>query len=315
MKHEGVAVTEGKGGRVVCYMGDDQRFDYIYKYVSKDNWKRMFRQGVHPLDEGTLYAARFNDDGTGDWLELSMDNKDIAASGRFADLADILVSAREAADIAGATPMNRPEWTTVAPNTDVFCTLTNNSQLTEDTANAANPIRTSSDGHIMKWRDSENHVGVTFEWDIFVVSADVQAENAEDPNYSPATDFDTFSDPDGLWADQDGRLFIQTDGGQPTVEFEGVEYPLNDQMLVANSKTGELKRIFVGVNSDEITGIAVTPDRRTMFINTQHPGNGDPSRTNFPARDKNGAFIADGVTIPRDCTIVITKKDGGIIGS
>lgn len=288
-KHEGIALTIGRGGRAVGYMGDDQRFDYIYKFVSDRNWVAMKAQGISPLDEGTLYAARFNEDGTGDWLPLTMDNPDIAA--RFSDQAEVLTYARLAADIVGATPMDRPEWTTVAPNGDVFCTLTNNSQRTE--ADAANPLAPNADGHIIKWRDSNQHIGTTFEWEIFVIAQDTHAEDRDD----------TFSDPDGLWCDPDGRLFIQTDGGQ--------QKELNDQMLVADSNTGEIRRIFEGVNGDEVTGVAVTPDRRTMFINIQHPGNGDPTETNFPVMNE----VPDGVTIPRDATIVITRKDGGIIGS
>ena len=284
VKHEGAAVTVGKGGRVVVYMGDDQRFDYIYKFVSADNWKRMIRQGRSPLDEGKLYVARFDDDNTGEWLELTIDNPALAA--RFNDQAEVLTYARIAADILGATPMDRPEWTTVAPNGDVYCTLTNNSRRTE--ADAANPLAPNADGHIIKWHDSKKHTGTHFEWDIFIIAQDTHGTE------------DTFSDPDGLWADPDGRLFIQTDGGQK----DG----LNNQMLVADTLTGELRRLFTGVTRDEITGIAVTPDRRTMFINTQHPGNGDPSLTNFPAP-------FDGVTVPRDATFVITRKDGGIIGS
>ena len=101
------------------------------------------------------------------------------------------------------------------------------------------------------------------------------------------------SDPDGIWADPDGRIFIETDGGQK----DG----LNNQLLIADAATGEVKRLFTGVTSDEITGIAMTPDRRTLFVNTQHPGNGDPTRTNFPAEP-------DGATIPRDSTIVIRPR-------
>ena len=283
-KHEGVAVTEGKGGRVVCYMGDDQAFDYIYKFVSAGNWKSMLRWGKSPLDHGKLYAAKFNEDGTGEWLELTIDHPDLAA--RFNDQAELLTYARIAADIVGATPMDRPEWTTVAPNGDVYCTLTNNSGRTE--TGPGSPLAPNPDGHIIKWRDSHDHIGTRFEWDIFVIAADTHGTE------------DTFSDPDGLWADPDGRLFIQTDGGQR----DG----LNNQMLVADTRTGELRRLFTGVLADEITGIAVTPCRRTMFINTQHPGNGDPAATNFPAPQGSGK-------IPRDCTFVITRKDGGIIGS
>ncbi len=283
-KHEGATVTVGKGNRVVCYLGDDQRFDYIYKFVSADSWKRMRRKGISPLDEGKLYVAKFNDDGTGEWLELTIDNPVLSA--RFADQAEVLTYARVAADLLGATPMDRPEWTTVAPNGDVYCTLTNNSR--REVADAANPMAPNNDGHIIKWRDSEKHTGTTFEWDIFLIAETTHGTE------------DTFSDPDGIWADPDGRLFIQTDGGQK----DG----LNNQLLVCDTLTGELRRLFTGVTSDEITGITVTPDRRTLFINTQHPGNGDPSRTNFPEP-------FDGVTIPRDATFVITRKDGGIIGS
>lgn len=284
VKHEGIALTVGAGGRVVGYMGDDQRFDYIYKFVSEGNWRQMRREGKSPLDHGKLYAARFNDDGSGDWLELTIDNPDIAQ--RFSSQAEVLTYARIAADIVGATPMDRPEWTTVAPNGVVYCTLTNNSNRTE--ANAANPLAPNADGHIIRWKDTKKHTGTRFKWDIYLIAESTHGTE------------DTFSDPDGLWADPEGRLFIQTDGGQK----DG----LNNQMLVSDLRTGDLRRLFTGVTSDEITGITTTPNRKTMFINTQHPGNGDPTRTNFPAP-------FDGVTIPRDSTIVITKKDGGVIGS
>ncbi len=282
VKHEGVAIAVGKGKRVVAYMGDDQRFDYIYKFVSKDNWRAAVRKRQSPLDEGTLYVARFNDDGTGDWLPLDLSVPALAE--RFDDMADLLVNTRIAADIVGATPMDRPEWTTVGPDESVYCTLTNNSQ--RETPNAANPEAPNSTGHIIRWKDSDNHVGTTFEWDIFLLA-------------SSTTDTeDGFGSPDGLWADPDGRLFIQTDGSQPN--------GANDQMLVADSTTGDLRRMFTGVRGAEVTGVAVTPDRRTMFINLQHPGNGNPEETQFP--DYAGG-------IPRDATVVITKKDGGIIGS
>ena len=284
VKHEGIALTVGHQGRVVGYMGDDQRFDYIYKFVSAYNWRKMRKRGLSPLDYGKLYVARFNDDGTGNWLELTIRNPEIAK--RFKSQAEVLTYARIAADIVGATPMDRPEWTTVAPDGTVYCTLTNNSRREEP--NAANPLAPNADGHIIRFKDSYHHIGRKFKWDIFVFAQDTHGTE------------DTFSDPDGLMADPDGRLLIQTDGGQK----DG----LNNQMLVSDIKTGDLRRLFTGVTSDEITGIAMTPDRRTMFINTQHPGNGDPANTNFPAP-------TDGITRPRDATIVITRKNGGIIGS
>jgi hypothetical protein len=182
--------------------------------------------------------------------------------------------------------MDRPEWIAVAPNGDVYCTLTNNSGRT--TADAANPLAPNADGHIIRWRDAELHLGTTFTWDIYLIAEDTHGTEQ------------SFSDPDGLWADPDGRLFIQTDGGQ--------QDGLNNQMLVADPATGDLRRLFTGVTECEITGVAVTPDRRTMFVNVQHPGNGDPALTNFPAPP-------DGLSVPRDATVVISRKDGGVIGS
>lgn len=283
-KHEGATVTVGKGGRVVVYMGDDERFDYIYKFVSRGNHKAMRARGISPLDEGKLYVARFYEDGSGEWLELTIDDPTLAA--RFSDQAELLVYTRLAADLLGATPMDRPEWVSVAPNGDVYCTLTNNSA--RQSPDAPNPMAPNPHGHIIRWRDSDDHVGTAFSWDIYVMAQDTHGTEA------------AFGSPDGLWIDPDGRLFIQTDGGQP--------HGLNNQMLVADPHTGALKRLLTGVTGDEVTGITMTPDRRTAFVNLQHPGNGDPSVTNFPAPQ-------DGVTVPRDCTLVITRKDGGIIGS
>jgi len=187
--------------------------------------------------------------------------------------------------------MDRPEWTTVAPDGQVYCTLTNNSRRAPEQADAANPLAPNADGHIIRWTDTDKFTGTSFEWDIYLIAE--QTHGTED----------SFADADGLWADPDGRVWIQTDGGQK----DG----LNNQMLVSDPETGEIRRLFTGVPDDEITGLTVTPDRRTLFANTQHPGNGDPSVTNFPVVNN----APDGVTYPRDCTFVITRKDGGIVGT
>lgn len=283
-KHEAIAIAEAPNGRIAAYMGDDQRFDYCYKYVSDQPWETAIAEGKSPLDEGILYVARFNDDGSGDWLALNIDNPALAA--RFEDQAELLINARIAADILGATPMDRPEWTTIGKDGEVYWTLTNNSRRTE--ANAANPEAPNNDGHIIK--TTGDHLSTQFNWEIFLLSSTTRDTEA------------VFTDPDAAWADPQGRLFIGTDGGQP----DGLE----DQLVVIDTTKDvpEPKRLLTGVASDEITGFTVTPDYRTAFINIQHPGNGDPSSTNFPA-------AKDGVTIPRDCTLVIRRKDGGIIGS
>ncbi len=283
-KHEGAAVVEGKDGRVVVYMGDDQRFEFIYKFVSRDNWRQMRRDGVSPLDEGTLYVARFDAGGSGEWLPLTLDQPELAS--RFSDEAELMVNVRLAATMLGATQMDRPEWTTVAPDGEVYCTLTNNDERT--VANAANPFAPNPNGHIIRWKDDNQHLGTRFTWNHFLLADDVYASE------------DSFGSPDGLWADPDGRLFICTDGAQSK--------GMPNQLLVADTHTKAISRLLVGVPKCEITGITSTPDRRTLFVNVQHPGNGDPLLTNFPA-----AF--DGVTVPRDCTLALRRKDGGIVGS
>ncbi len=291
-KHEAIAIRVPRTGKVHCYMGDDQRFDYCYKFVSKKPWKVSVRQGVSPLAEGTLYVARFNDDGTGDWLELSMDDPRLAS--RFSSQAELLVNTRIAADIVGATPMDRPEWTTIGADGDsVFWTLTNNSQRQEP--NVANPEAPNSDGHIIRTRDRGEGNGKKFDWDFFILASGTRGSEG------------VFTDPDAAYADREGRLFIGTDGGQP----DGLQDQLTVFDTTENLAPGELptpRRLFVGVRSDEITGWAQTPDQTTAMINMQHPGNGNPASTNFPAP-------TDGFTIPRDCTIVITRKDGGTVGS
>ncbi|MCO7227431.1 PhoX family phosphatase [Pleionea sp. CnH1-48] len=285
-KHEAIAIAESRNGRIAAYMGDDQRFDYCYKYVSDKSWKRALRDKESPLDKGSLYVARFNDDGTGEWLELTIDNPQLAA--RFNSQAEVLIYARVAADILGATPMDRPEWTTIGKHGEVFWTCTNNSKRTD--TNIANPEAPNNDGHIIRTKDSDDHLGTSFTWDIYLLASSTRGTEG------------VFTDPDAAWADPYGRLFIGTDGSQP----DG----LQDQLVVFDTTkdTPEPKRLLVGVNSDEITGFTVTPDQRTAFVNIQHPGNGSPDATNFPAP-------YDGRTIPRDCTLVIRRKDGGIIGS
>lgn len=285
-KHEAVAIAEDKNGHIAAYMGDDQRFDYCYRYVSNKPWKTSLKKGESPLDDGKLFVAKFNDDNSGEWLELSIENPKLAK--RFSSQAELLVYTRVAADLVGATPMDRPEWTSIGKNGEIFWSLTNNSKRT--VANAANPEAPNDTGHIIRMLDHKNHTGNRFEWDIFILAS--STNNTDE----------VFSNPDAAHADTDGRLFIGTDGNQPE--------SLRNQLVVFDTteKQPKAKRLFVGVKGNEITGFTITPDQKTAFINIQHPGDGSPKETNFPK-----SF--DGVTIPRDCTIVITRKDGGVVGS
>ena len=281
-KHEGATAVEADDGRLLVYMGDDSRFEFIYRYVSVHPWRKMVQEGISPLDEGQMYVGMFNDNGLGEWLLMDISNKIL--SNEFIDQAEVLVNARVAATLLGATPMDRPEWITKGLAGYMYCSLTNNDD--REQPNAANQQAPNPHGHIIRFRD--HLAGQHFLWETFLKS---------DDHYLGE---DSLSSPDGLWADPDGRLFIATDGDQR----EG----LNNQLLVADTTTGELRRLLTGVPDCEITGFTTTPDRRTMFVNIQHPGKGNPSRTNFPNP-------VDGTTVPRDCTLAIRRKDGGVVGS
>lgn len=285
-KHESVATTIGKDRRVVAYMGDDEANEHIYKFVGSQDYIRYLNAGESPLDYGRLYVARFNDDFTGEWLELNVESDTLADS--FESQAEVLVYARSAATLLGATPMDRPEWTTVAPDGSVYCALTNNSGRTE--SHPANPQAPNPDGHIIRIIDDDMHVGLTFEWEIFQLASDTHETE------------ESYSDPDSILCDPEGRLFIGTDGTQ--------QENMNNQLLVADTVAKDVKRLFSGVPSCEVTGITMTPNRRTMFVNIQHPGNGVSSVSDFPRL--NGFRDS---TVPRDATVVIYRRDGGIVGS
>lgn len=309
--HEGVIFAPAVEGKpVVCYSGDDSRFEYIYKFVSSQPYSAA-TAGGYLLDEGTLYVARFNDDGTGEWLSLSLEDDDFAAKVTaangsmvgdinftgFADQADVLLNTRLAADIAGATPMDRPEWGAVDPNTgEVYFTLTNNSQRTEGQTDAANPIAENRTGHIIRWSEAGgDHAATSFEWDIFVFAGEQGTETVVDGEAVVTLDDDNiFNSPDGLWFDYNGRLWIQTDGS------DAAPYQ-NNMMLAANPVTREIKRFFVGPVGCEVTGVVTTPDVKTMFVNIQHP------EVDWP-------FGTEG-DHPRDATVIVTRDDGGVVGA
>lgn len=300
LKHESAYVHTAKGGRVVVYTGDDQVNEHVYKFVSDLNWQNARARGRSPLDEGTLYVAKFNDDGSGEWLPLVHGRNGLTLENGFEDQGDVLVKTRLAAGVVGATRMDRPEWVSVDPNTGmVYLTLTNNTSATKQQS-AANPRSTNRWGHIIRWQERGGDHGATgFDWDLFLLAG--QGHGTGDG--STIDDEDAFGSPDGIWSDPDGRVWIQTDGTQPL--------GANDQMLAANPYVTDpnggpqIKRFLTGVVNCEVTGVITTPDQRTMFVNIQHPGEGGGSQ--WPH--------LDGITTPRSATVVVTKDDGGVIGS
>jgi uncharacterized protein len=346
------------GQPVVCYMGDDARGEYIYKFVSDAKWDpkdampaNRLGAGDKYLDKGTLFAARFKDNGTGEWIELSMNNPVIAGSSyfEFKSNADVAIFTRLAADAVGATKMDRPEWNGVHPHTgEVYFTLTNNSNRTAATADSANPRvytdmkgskeqKGNVNGHIMRLADV-SPAGLSFKWDIYVFGSEAGADKTT-VNLSSLTDENDMSSPDGLvFSQATGICWIQTDDGAytdqtncmmlaaiPGKRGDGGERNIQHGDKAVTTYVGKtpnpttLARFLVGPKGCEITGWCETADGRTVFINIQHPGEntkmsdvGNPARfeSQWPANAGYGAGKR-----PRSATIVITKNDGGVIGS
>jgi len=319
--HESAAFGKLEAGKpVVVYMGDDARGEYIYKWVSAAPWdpadgqaRDRMAAGAKYLDEGTLYAARFLPDGTGEWQPLNLENPAVRghAAYAFADQADVVVHARLAADAAGATKMDRPEWCAVNPaNGEVYVSLTNNSKRTVDAKgnaklppDAANPRvyvdgqgegaqKGNPNGHIVRFRDE----GPRFAWDIYLFGARSDAD-AERVNLSRLSAEQDFSSPDGLaFSAATGICWIQTDDSAytdvsncmmlaalPGEVGDGaghsLEYAQADGgTLKVDTRVGRppqadrLKRFLVGPKGCEITGFCETPDGKAIFVNIQHPG-------------------------------------------
>ena len=317
--HEGAWPSVGNDGRLTLYMGDDRQFEYIYKFVSRDAWNPNDRAANRTLlDHGTLYAAKFNDNGSGEWIELAFGKNGITAAAGFTDQADVLIRTRVSADIAGATKMDRPEWIAVHPATkEVYCTLTNNLRRGAEKVpgvNASNPRANNSFGHIIRWREEGNDpAALKLKWDIFVLAGD---PNNADAGKRGNIKGDAFGCPDGLWFDDGGILWIQTDVSTSAMHKGDYENMGNNQMLAADITTGEIRRFLTGPSGCEITGVVNAPDGRSLFVNIQHPGETASERSD-PNAPKAVSTWPDGARggRPRSSTIVIRKNDGGVIGT
>lgn len=308
------------------YSGDDSQDEYIYKFVTRQRWIEG-RPDRNMLDKGTLYVAVFKEDGTGEWRALDINDPAFqaaaaAAGVSFANQADVLVNTRLAADIVGATKMDRPEWGAVHPQTrDVYFCLTNNSSRT--VADAANPRVNNVNGHIIRWREQGGRAAATrFTWDLFALAGPIENSQVMPGKNGPAlTPDNIFASPDGLWIDRNGIMWIQTDmsGSQQSSGPFG-----NNQMLAANPLTGEIRRFLSGPFDQETTGAISTPDGKTMFVNFQHPGDrSNPGQftSNWPDHGAVYRHPGDAVVTPvatgprpRSATLVITREDGGVIG-
>lgn len=316
--HEGATVTLAADGRVVVYSGDDSTFEYIYKFVSRDRVDPTNPKANRSLlDHGTLYVARFLEDGSGHWLPLVHGTGPLTLEAGFRDQADVLVRARMAADAVGATPMDRPEWIAVHPQTqEVYCTLTNNSRRGAKglaSIDRANPRNNNTFGHIIRWREAGNDpASARFEWNVFVLCGDpAHPSEAKRGNIKG----DAFGSPDGLWFDDRGLLWIQTDVSTSTLGKGDYERLGSNQMLCADIASGEIRRFLTGPPGCEVTGVVTTPDGTAMFVNIQHPGESSSERSDPKKPAAVSSWPDGGGRRPRSSTVLVRRVDGGVIGS
>ena len=303
-KHENAEVVLAANGQVVVYLGDDERGEFLYKFVSEGRYVEG-GNNADLLEKGRLYVAKFADGGRGEWLELTPESTGMAS------MAEVCIHTRIAASAVKATTMDRPEWVAAHPRmAEVYCALTNNKNRGKR-ANAGgdptpvggpNPRAGNLYGQIVRWRpDGGNHLANGFAWDLYVVAGNPSVHkdaNAGSRNVNPDN---MFNSPDGIAFDRNGMLWIQTDGNYSNAK--GFAGQGNNQMLVGDPATGEIRRFLVGPRQCEVTGIAWSADGRTLFVGIQHPG------------EKGDSHFPDGGdTVPRSAVIGVTRDDDGLIG-
>jgi secreted PhoX family phosphatase len=305
-KHECATVTLAKDGRVVVYSGDDEINEYIYRYVSRDAYlpQEAFANRAL-LDEGELSVARFEADGTMEWIPLRYGERGLDASNGFFSQAELLIHARLAGDVVGATPMDRPEDIAVHPQSGaVYVSLTMNKE--RDEPNVANMRAHNAHGHIlMLMPPEEDHTATRFAWQPFLLAGDPQGEDGAWYGNAPSAE-GWLSNPDNLAFDNAGNLWIATDGQEKTIgKNEGLY-----AAATAGAEAGVPRCFFTAPRGAEVTGPCFTPDNTTLFVSVQHPAEGstyDNPSTRWPDFKPH--------LPPRPSVVAITHKDGKVVGN
>ena len=302
-KHENAEVVVAANGKVVVYMGDDERGEFLYRFVSEGTYSAT-GNNADLLDKGTLYVAKFSDDGKGEWLALTPETTGMSD-------AEIAVHTRLAGSKVGATTMDRPEWVAAHPTRpEVYVALTNNKNRGkkpnaggDDTpVGGPNPREGNNYGQIARWWPAGgDHTAQGFTWDLYALAGNPTVHSDAYAGSANINAGNMFNSPDGMMFDETGLLWIQTDGNYSNdKDFAGQG---NNQMLAGDTVTGEIRRFLVGPKECEITGMCWSPDRRTMFVGIQHPG--EEGGSSFPGGEG---------TVPRSGVYAISRKDGGLIG-
>ncbi|MIL09014.1 PhoX family phosphatase, partial [Salmonella enterica subsp. enterica] len=319
-KHEGAESIVAKNGKVVFYLGDDERFDYVYKFVTDGTFNPNDRAAnLDLLDKGTLHVAKFAEDGSVEWMPLVFGQGPLTAENGFGSQADVLIETRHAADLLGATKMDRPE--DIQPNGvngKVYVILTNNTKRKADQVDAANPRAENAFGHIIEISEDDGDFSATKgKWEVLLKCGDPSVADVGATFSTATTANGWFGMPDNCAVDSSGRLWVATDGNSPkgTGRTDGLWAVDTEGDARATSKL--FFRVPVGA---EMCGPLFAPDDETAFVAVQHPGDGGDDWEGFGRlsyyEDLSTRWPDFKDDMPtRPSVVAITKQGGGKIAS
>ena len=314
-KHECATTAVSHDGRVAVYSGDDERMEYVYKFVTRDAYNADKPEANRDLlDQGTVYVARFEAEGKMRWLPIVFGQGPLTKANGFGNQGDVMIEMRRAADLLGATPMDRPEDVETNPATGrVYVVLTYNEQRKPDQVNVANPRGPNKHGHIIEIvppmvNGKPDHTATECQWEFFIMGGD--PKNAEHgARYQGAVSATGWiAAPDNIAFDPKGRIWIATDGQEEWAGFADSVYAAE----TSGPLRGVTRCFFSSPRGAEITGPAFTPDGKTLFLSIQHPGDEKGSTFDKPST-RWPDFKPD--VPPRPAVLAISKADGGEIGN
>jgi secreted PhoX family phosphatase len=316
--HECATTAISHDGRVAVYSGDDKRMEYVYKFVTSGRYDSGNRAAnLDLLDNGTPYVARFEADGTMRWLPLLFGQGPLTKVNGFESQADVMIEKRRAADLLGATPMDRPEDVEAHPDTGrVYVVCTFNESRIANNINAANPRAENKWGHIIEIipplvDGKPDQTATECRWEFFIMGGDPKNPQHRarygDGKAAPS-DTGWIAAPDNVVFDPKGRIWIATDGQDDWVGFADSVYAAE----TSGPRRGITKCFFSSPRGAEICGPTFTPDGKTLFLAIQHPGDEkgstyDKPSTRWPDFNPN--------LPPRAAVVAVTRADGGEIGS
>lgn len=319
--HEGAECIVNKDGRVVVYSADDTRFEYVYRFVTARPFNRSDAAANRDLlDDGVLSVARFDADGTLHWLPLVFGTGKLVPENGFHNQGDVVIDCRLAAEAVGATPMDRPEGIVYSTKTKrLYASFTLNPDRTQERIDSANPRANNASGHILEFTPpGEDHAAESFKWDVLVLCGPPN-DAAVGARWGTGTTANGwFANPDNLAIDSGGRLWVATDGNTPstTGRCDGLWALETD-----GAGRGRGRGFFRCPVGAELTGPRFTPDGRTLFVSVQHPA--FEGAKSLPGFERVSTFDDPATRWPdfkpdmppRPAIVVITKNDGGVIGS